>query len=86
MWEITLMLKLHHSQFASLSLIPLSPKRSHEYVGAKDPSVYKQPSSDVNYEAGLLDMNDSHQLRDAVQHEGLLAYYVSLCLTDIGSE
>ena len=87
MWEAALMLKIHPSQFASLSLIPPSPKKFQKHVGAKDPSVYKQSeSSDTNYSTGLLDLSQCDQLRDAVQREGLLAYYVTLGMTSIGSE
>ena len=95
------MLKLHPSQLSSLlSILPSQPVQSQsstiqkrEMSGAKSLSVYKQPprQTDASFDRDLPDLNDSSierfdQLREGVQREGLLAYYVCLHITSIGSE
>ena len=92
------MLKLHPSQLSLLSILPSQPIQSQkstnqEQSGAKSLSVYKQPprQTDALFERELPSLNDSSiegfdQLREGVQREGLLAYYVCLHITNIGSE
>lgn len=94
------MLKLHPSQLSLLSILPSQPVQSQkstnqnqEMSGAKSLSVYKQPprQTDTLFGGELPDLNDSSiegfdQLREGVQREGLLAYYVCLHITNIGSE
>ena len=60
---------------------------------AKNPSVYKQEDSlwermDDTVLPNLKDssVNRFDMLRDSVEKEGILASYVALCLTSLGSE
>ena len=101
LWEAILMLKLHPSQLSLLSILPSShvtakePESTNQIAGAKNPEVYKQASSshsgEMIFETELPELTDSRingfdHLRDSVQRDGLLAFYVSLCMTSIGSE
>ncbi len=98
LWEIVLMLKLHPTQLSLISILPPSPlpARStgvHSSTRkAKDPSVYKRTDYqwDTTVDTMLPDLSDTSVnrlgiLKESVEREGILGYYVALCVTNLGS-
>ncbi len=90
------MLKLHPTQLSLMSILPpsppLAPAHSSERGVAKDPAVYKQPIQgwDPSVDTMLPDLSDTSVnrlgiLKEIVEKEGILAYYVALCLSNVGS-
>ena len=80
------MLKLHPSQINHSS----SPAPPIEGGGAKSPAVYKQPVG-MGREGGLPPVdnpaiNGFDLLRECSQREGLIAYYVRINISSIGTE
>ena len=73
----------------SILLLPTpDPARQSMYQCSQPPWVHLTPGSE---ELVLPDLTSSSEreladLRDSVKYEGLLAYYVALCLTSIGTE
>ena len=99
LWEVILMLKLHPTQLSLISIIPPSPLQprttgafTSQRGGAKDPSVYKRASHgwDPSVDTMLPDLCDTSVdrfgiLKESVDKEGILSYYVALCLTNFGT-
>ena len=96
LWEIVLMLKLHPTQLSLMSILPPSPLQIHSTATsrmgrAKDPSVYRRtdPHWDTTVDSMLPDLSDTSVnrlgiLKESVEKEGLLAYYIAL-ITNLGS-
>ena len=79
------MLKLHPSQINQSSSAPPT-----EGGGAKSPAVYKQ-SVGVASEGGLPPVDNPaidgfDLLRECSRHDGLIAYYVRINISSIGTE
>ena len=97
-WDVVLMLKLHPHQVVSHTAQTLSPSHSDGGVAVEGAglvaSVDLSPPSWVGVVEGsvnlpTLDTSASEELaelRDAVKNEGLLAYYISMSITDLGTE
>ena len=91
------MLKLHPHQVTSHSVQTLAPSSAEDPIeggvvegeGLSPPSwvTFNPISKDVTMpDLSSTTCDDLADLRDAVTNEGILAYYVALCVSDLGTE
>jgi hypothetical protein len=74
LWEIALMLKLHPCHLSALSVVS-----SFSFDG-KD----HRPVTSLQDIDHLPDLQSFHGLNEAVEHEGLLAFYIALSVSSVG--